>query len=72
MAGIDLVTLDGSLGHSRVHTLFRYAHPFEEHRANAVRKLEKYNGSRKKVAKMGAPHGSRHSGKIVDQTSLLS
>jgi len=71
-AGIDLVTLDGSLGRTRVQMLFRYAHPFEEHKAIAVRKLKKYNGSRKKVAKMGAPHGSRRSGKIVDQTSLLS
>jgi hypothetical protein len=34
MAGVALVTLAAMLGHSRVQTVMRYAHPTEEHQFN--------------------------------------
>jgi orotidine-5'-phosphate decarboxylase len=50
MAGVDLVTLAAFLGHSRVQMVMRYAHPVEEHKIEAVRKLEEYNRKKFKVA----------------------
>jgi integrase len=49
MAGVDLVTLAALLGHSRVQMVMRYAHPIEQHKIDAIRKLEAYN----KAAKIG-------------------
>ena len=46
MAGVDLVTLAALLGHSRVQMVMRYAHPVEEHKILAVKKLENFNGER--------------------------
>jgi integrase len=40
MAGVDLVTLAAMLGHSRIQMVLRYAHPTEEHQANAMKRLE--------------------------------
>lgn len=40
MAGIDLVTLAAMLGHSRIQMVLRYAHPTEEHKFAAMKKLE--------------------------------
>jgi len=42
MAGVDLVTLAALLGHSRVQMVLRYAHPVEEHKVQAVKKLEAF------------------------------
>jgi integrase len=39
-AGVDLITLAALLGHSRIVMVQRYAHPGEEHKAEAMRKLE--------------------------------
>lgn len=50
MAGVDLVTLAALLGHSRVQIVMRYAHPIEEHKIEAMQKLENYNRTRFKVA----------------------
>lgn len=50
MAGVDLVTLAAILGHSRVQMVMRYAHPVEEHKIEAMRKLEKFNLAKKAVA----------------------
>lgn len=50
MAGVDLVTLAALLGHSRVQMVMRYAHPVEEHKIDAIRKLEEYNQRKSKVA----------------------
>lgn len=50
MAGVDLVTLAALLGHSRVQMVMRYAHPVEEHKVEAIQKLEFYNNSKLKVA----------------------
>lgn len=42
-AGVDLVTLAALLGHSRLTMVMRYAHPAEEHQAEAMRKFAEYN-----------------------------
>jgi integrase len=41
-AGINLVTLAGMLGHSRIQMVLRYAHPTKEHQFNAMKKMEAY------------------------------
>jgi integrase len=46
MSGTDLVTLAALLGHSRVQIVLRYAHPAEEHKATAIRKLEEWSRER--------------------------
>lgn len=50
MAGVDLVTLAALLGHSRVQMVMRYAHPVEEHKIDAIRKLENFNQRKQKIA----------------------
>jgi integrase len=50
MAGVDLVTLAALLGHSRVQMVMRYAHPVEEHKIDAMKKLEEFNNSKRKAA----------------------
>jgi site-specific recombinase XerD len=45
MAGVDLVTLAAMLGHSRIQMVMRYAHPTEEHQANAMKRLEQFNAA---------------------------
>ena len=42
MAGVDFVTPAAMLGHSRVQMVMRYAHPTEEHRFNAMKKIEAF------------------------------
>jgi len=49
MAGVDLVTLAALLGHSRVQMVMRYAHPVEEHKIEAMQKLENYNNTKQRV-----------------------
>lgn len=46
MSGIDLVTLAAMLGHSRIQMVLRYAHPTEQHQADAARRLEEFNTAR--------------------------
>ena len=43
MAGVDLPTLKELMGHSGTSTTMRYVHPTPKHKAEAVRKLERYN-----------------------------
>ena len=45
MAGVDLVTLAAMLGHSRVQMVMRYAHPTDEHKVNAMRKIEEFRAA---------------------------
>ena len=46
MSGIDLVTLAAMLGHSRIQMVLRYAHPTEQHQAEAAKRLEEFNTAR--------------------------
>ncbi|HXG63750.1 MAG TPA: tyrosine-type recombinase/integrase [Blastocatellia bacterium] len=46
MSGIDLVTLAAMLGHSKINMVMRYAHPTEQHQAEAARRLEAFNLAR--------------------------
>jgi integrase len=46
MSGIDLVTLAAMLGHSRIQMVLRYAHPTEQHQAQAMRNLEQFNAAK--------------------------
>lgn len=41
-AGVDLVTLAALLGHSKIQMVLRYAHPTEEHKVQAIKKVEEY------------------------------
>ncbi|MCA1623055.1 MAG: tyrosine-type recombinase/integrase [Acidobacteria bacterium] len=50
MASVDLVTLAALLGHSRVQMVMRYAHPVEEHKIEAIKKLENFNKVKRKAA----------------------
>jgi integrase len=45
-SGIDLVTLAAMLGHSRIQMVLRYAHPGEEHQAQAMTKFERFVAER--------------------------
>lgn len=40
-SGIDLLTLASILGHSNLKMVSRYAHPSEQHKADAMRRMEK-------------------------------
>lgn len=53
MSGIDLVTLAAMLGHSRIQMVLRYAHPTQQHQAQAMRMLEEFNAA-KQVAEFEA------------------
>ena len=44
--GMDLPTLAALLGHSKLNMVLRYAHPQEEHKVDAVRKLEAFTAAR--------------------------
>lgn len=39
--GIDLLTLASILGHANLKMVARYAHPSEERKADAIKKMEK-------------------------------
>jgi len=41
-SGMDLPTLAGILGHSKLHMILRYAHPTPEHKRQAITRLEHY------------------------------
>lgn len=41
-SGIDLVTLAAMLGHSRIQMVMRYAHPTQDHQAEAMERFEHF------------------------------
>jgi len=43
--GMDLATLAAILGHSKLNMVMRYAHPQEQHKAEAMQRLEKANAA---------------------------
>jgi integrase len=45
MAGVDLVTLAAILGHSRIQMVLRYAHPSEQHQAEAMKRVEAFSAN---------------------------
>jgi integrase len=45
-AGMDMPTLAALLGHSKLNMVMRYAHPQEQHQADAVKKLEVFNAAK--------------------------
>ena len=45
--GMDLVTLAATLGHSRLQMVLRYAHPRQEHHADAMDKVQKYKAAQR-------------------------
>jgi hypothetical protein len=45
MAGVDLPTLAALLGRSSIQMTMWYAHPAEEHKKQATRKLEIYKAA---------------------------
>ena len=45
MSGVDLVTLAAMLGHSRIQMVLRYAHPTDEHQAQAMWKVEEFSAA---------------------------
>ena len=61
MAGVDLATLKELMGHSKVSTTMRYVHPTPEHKRDALRKLERFNGvGLAEASKKGSPQKSPH------------
>jgi integrase len=61
-AGMDMPTLAALLGHSKLNMVMRYAHPQEEHQADAVRRLEVFNAA-KEIAEVEAQ--KRATGEMV-------
>src|SRR5262249_17393998 len=45
-AGMDMPTLAALLGHSQLNLVMRYAHPQEQHQADAVKRLEAFNAAK--------------------------
>jgi hypothetical protein len=43
---MDMPTLAALLGHSKLNMVMRYAHPQEQHQADAMRKLEVFNAAK--------------------------
>ena len=54
MAGVDLATLAALWGHTTIQMTMRYVHPAEDHKREAVGKLEnfKFTEARKLVEKV--------------------
>ncbi len=51
---MDLATLAAILGHSKLNMVMRYAHPQEQHKAEAMQRLEKANAA--EIAKFERVH----------------
>jgi integrase len=51
MAGVDLATLKELMGHSHITITMRYIHPTPEHKREAIRKLERFNGEQASVTR---------------------
>jgi hypothetical protein len=43
---MDMPTLAALLGHSKLNMVMRYAHPQEQHQADAMRRLEAFNAAK--------------------------
>ncbi|MDQ3490447.1 MAG: site-specific integrase, partial [Acidobacteriota bacterium] len=49
-SGVDLLTLASILGHANLKMVSRYAHPSEQHKADAIRRMEKATTKREAKA----------------------
>ena len=45
-AGMDMPTLAALLGHSKLNMVMRYAHPQEQHQADAMKRMEVFNAAK--------------------------
>ena len=63
---MDIATLAAILGHSKLNMVTRYAHPQEQHKADAMKKLEKANAAAEiaEFEKPSSPHKNPHRSKI--------
>lgn len=59
MAGVDLPTIKELMGHSNISITMRYVHPTPDHKKDAVRKLDNFNGEKQKLG--GSPQKSPQS-----------
>jgi integrase len=46
MSGVDLVTLAAILGHAQIQMVLRYAHPTQQHQAQAMQRVEEFNAAK--------------------------
>ena len=65
-AGVDLVTLAALMGHRNIQMVLRYAHPTEEHKDLAMRKLEEFT-MQKQIAERPAPWGCHVNRSVSDR-----
>ena len=49
-SGVDLLTLAAILGHANLKVVSRYAHPSEDHKADAIRRMQRARIPRKAKA----------------------
>jgi hypothetical protein len=70
-AGMDMPTLAALLGHSELNKVMRYAHPQEQQKADAMKRLEVFNAAKEiaeiekaKTVPYDFPHSRRKSRKF--------
>src|SRR5262249_31502015 len=69
-AGMDMPTLAALLGHSKLNMVMRYAHPQEQHQADAVKKLEVFNAA-KEIAEVEREK-SRQNAAVLETEGTIS
>ena len=77
MAGVDLPTLKELMGHSTITMTMRYVHPTPEHKKEALRKVERFQGTPKITptpeiveTRIVVDFKARRSGRVVEGGGL--